>query len=205
MFTKTCRAFPWKGTSPCPKTCWQLKDWKALRQKRVWGSWWTLSWARASRAPFQHGRQCWAALGRTSSEAEGGDAPPLVGTHEECSAQFRAPQDGTDMDELERVQQWATKTKGWSTSHTSQVRQLCLFSLEKRCFRGILSTPHEKVQRRKATGSFQWSPKDGRQWAQNEPKKFHLNTRKNLFALRGLSNTGTNCPERLRGFQPQRY
>lgn len=45
-------------------------------------------------------------------QAEGGDSPPLVSTgeaHVECLAQFRAPQDGTDM---ERVQQRATKTKG---------------------------------------------------------------------------------------------
>lgn len=133
-------------------------------------------------------------------QAEGGDAPPLVSTHEECSAHFRAPQDGTDMDELERVQQRATKTKGWSTSHTSQVRQLCLFSLEKRSFRGILSTPHEKVQRRKATCSFQWSPKDGRQWAQNGTQEIPFKHKKKLIRSEGVIKYWNKLSREVEGF-----
>lgn len=88
----------------------------------------------------------------------------------------------TDMDELKRVQQRPQRLREWSTSHTSQVRKLHLFRLEKRGFRGDLIYS-SRDGAKKETGSLQWSPKDGKQWAQNETQ-IPFKHMKNFFTLR---------------------
>lgn len=143
MFKKKCRALPWKGTSLCPKTYWQPKDWKALWQKKIWVSWCTLSWARASKAPFQQERPAasWAAVGRASSAGWGSWFSPSSQpgeVHEECLVQSRASQDGQTWMDRRESNNGPQRLREWSTSRTSQVRMLHLFSLEERGFRGDL-------------------------------------------------------------------
>lgn len=139
MFKKKYRALSWKGTSHAPKHAGSQKTGKALWQKRIWVSWWTLSWAWAIKAPFQQGRPAasWAALGRASAAGWGRWFSPSSqhwwatwGVHGLVQGSPR----WTDMDELERVQQRATKTNGME--HLMyKPSQLHLLSLEKRGIR----------------------------------------------------------------------
>lgn len=209
MFKKKYRALSWKGTSHAPKHASSQKTGKALWQKRIWVSWWTLSWAWAIKAPFQQGRPAasWAALGRASAAGWGRWFSPSSqhwwatwGVHGLVQGSPR----WTDMDELERVQQRATKTNGMehlmykpSQKATSaqpgeeRHQERSYLHFKRRCKEGRKQAPFSGPQRMGSNGH-------------KMKHKFHLNIWKTSL-LWGLWNTGTNCPEGLRGFQPWRY
>ena len=190
----------------------QMTRWKAAWQKRPWGCWWTLSWPWSSNVPLQQSRPTASWLACALSANEGGDLSPLFSICETTpGVVLSAPQYIRDMDIWERVQWKATKmSEGLEhLSYEEMLKQLGLFSLDKRRLRGILSMCTNvwwgRVKKMELDYS-QWCPVIGPEaTSTNWNTEGYIWTSQNTFLLWRWLSTWTGHLERLQNLAPWRY
>ncbi|KFQ30293.1 Uncharacterized protein B0403.1, partial [Merops nubicus] len=115
----------------------------------------------------------------------------LVRPHLEYGIQFWSPHYKRDVDLLERVQRRATRMiRGLEQlSYEDRLRELGLFSLEKRRLRGDLTVAFQYLTgayKKAGEGSFRMSGNDTTRWngVKLERGRFRLDVRKKFFTMR---------------------